>query len=512
MSRPPGSASGRSGSSLTMRRARRARPPAYGRLQADVSALDPREVMAEFFGGAELWGELFSPPCPSFSMAGKGEGRAAIPLYQEAMIRVGVEGKSVDRDELDELCGDERAHLILEPLRWALALKPQWIALEQVEPCLPLWETMAACLRQLGYQTWTGMLSAERYGVPQTRRRAILLASLAGPMGEPPATRARYIPPRVKPKQEESLFDTPEPERIVAPEDRQLLPWISMEEALGWGMTARPYLTVASGRETGGPDKEKVGGSGAREVIYGERDAGRWAFDPRAAMGQGMIDRHGPRDAVPATEPAPVITGKTRSAEWVTDTGNTRSGSRSEGRSRRGDEPAPVITSRADQLERRDEPPEDLRPSHYDSRQQRDTRSGDPVLARRRSVEEPAPTIAGESRNDSWVRARDGREDEPRDPDWPSKRPATTVAGDPRLAQPGHKNEEAMPDCPGRMEGAIRVSVDEAAVLQDFPLGYPWQGSRTAMYRQIGDAVPPGLARAVIREALRHELPDPAGR
>jgi DNA (cytosine-5)-methyltransferase 1 len=55
-----------------------------------------------------------------------------------------------------------------------------------------------------------------------------------------------------------------------------LLPWVSMADAIGWGMTHRPALTVAVGTAAGGPDPSCVGGSGARATLYGERDAGRW--------------------------------------------------------------------------------------------------------------------------------------------------------------------------------------------------------------------------------------------
>ena len=51
-----------------------------------------------------------------------------------------------------------------------------------------------------------------------------------------------------------------------------------------------------------------------------------------------------------------------------------------------------------------------------------------------------------------------------------------------------------------------RLTVAECATLQDFPAGYPWQGTKTAQYRQVGNAVPPTLARVVAESVSKARL------
>ncbi len=96
-----------------------------------------------------------------------------------------------------------------------------------------------------------------------------------------------------------------------------------------------------------------------------------------------------------------------------------------------------------------------------------------------------------------------------RRPEWTQRRPATTVTGDPRISTPRAyrtSNSRSAKEWPSQFEGAIRVSVEEASVLQGFRADYPWQGSRTRCFLQIGNAVCPPVARLVVAAAARHSL------
>ena len=182
-----------------------------------------------------------------------------------------------------------------------------------------------------------------------------------------------------------------------------------------------------------------------------------------------MSERSGERDARPADEPAPSLTGKARSDEWVYDV-------RQDGAvPRGGGDPAPTVTAQGLAKGR-----DVIRRTYSNGKQ---------ANAAQRGSDEPAPTIlfGNDAANKGWV----------------SERPATTVAGDPRIAEPGHKKDEANPDSPGRMENAVRVTIEEAAALQSFPPGYSFKGSRSKQFEQVGNAVPPLMARAILEALVR---------
>lgn len=334
-----------------------ARAAGHERVVADVAALDPRE-----FGPA--WGGIDSPPCPGWSAAGKGGARRDAVSVLPALDRVCTYRDLVDLlAHLRPSMEHPETLLALEPLRWALATTPSWLAWEQVKEVQPLWDACAAVLRRIGYSVATGILNAEQYGVPQTLRRAILVARAPwftrehGPARLPVPTHSRYY--------------SHAPGRL----DEGVKPWVSIGEALGWE-PGEP-VAVRSNYGTGG--------------------------DPAA------------RGVRTADQPAAAVTSKINRNRWV----------------------AMVKCQGAGMVARHGTRP-------------------------------------------------------PREPDQPSFTILSAKGGG---------------SIRYRWSDGERLTIAEAAALQTFPADYPWQGKSTAQYQQVGDAVPPLLARAIVAEVAAIEDP-----
>ena len=224
----------------------------HRRLHGDVSLLTPIDCV----------GHISSPPCTKFSSAGTGVGVLLIDMLADGIRRIfaGEDCRAGVREDAYPICLAERERanearnpskrwslervekaarndaftscLVLEPARWIMGSPSlRWVALEQVRQVLPLWEVYAECLRARGFSVWCGLLNSADYGVPQTRIRAILTASLDVRCERPEPTHAQHPIP--------SLFGTPSG-------------WVSMAEALGWGFD-EPSATVSGGGGTERP-------------------------------------------------------------------------------------------------------------------------------------------------------------------------------------------------------------------------------------------------------------------
>ncbi|WP_406515757.1 DNA cytosine methyltransferase [Streptomyces sp. NBC_00873] len=210
------------------------------------------------------------PPCQTFTVAGHGAGRRALDDVLKFVQRL------VDRDKPSNIdldlaeMEDERTGLVLEPLRWALeaiddpALRPyEAIVLEQVPAVLPVWEAYAEALQNEGYAATYGILRTEEFGVPQTRRRAVLIARLGrnNHVELPTPTHHPYRKGVARPTEGAEL----------GPWKRE--PWVTMEDVLP--KRPRPFVVISNY------------GSGGNPKARGERHS-----DQPAATVTGKISRN----------------------------------------------------------------------------------------------------------------------------------------------------------------------------------------------------------------------------
>jgi len=239
-------------------------------LAADVAAMDPTMF-------SDVDGLIASPPCPDFSVAGQ---------------RAGIDGDS--------------GRLMWEVPRWVDALRPRWVACEQVPPALEWYEDFARRFQTWGYKTWTGVLNAADHGVPQTRQRAFLMASLDHQPHPPEPTHAA----------------DPQPSLSVPPLER----WVSMADALGW--MDDPTVNTRGNRTTPGGNEF----SGTRPSWELTEKARSWTVHTNRDQRPD-----GSRQTRDALEPAPTLTGKS-GGQWTFDRGDST-------RPLGADDPAPTVAA-----------------------------------------------------------------------------------------------------------------------------------------------------------------------
>ncbi|MFE7610514.1 DNA cytosine methyltransferase [Streptomyces celluloflavus] len=156
-------------------------------VEGDVRAFSP----ADFPSATAL---TSGPPRQAYSItspqAGNRSLRDAVSLMRRMTAR---EDTTACLANLD----DERTGLVLEPLRWALAAidggRPyEEVVLEQSPAVWPVWQAVGEALSAEGYSVACGVLRAEAFGVPQTRRCAVLIARRHGRAALPEATHRLY--------------------------------------------------------------------------------------------------------------------------------------------------------------------------------------------------------------------------------------------------------------------------------------------------------------------------------
>lgn len=175
------------------------------------------------------------PPHQAFSVAGHGEGRCALTIVLDLVDCI-RRRESID-SRLFKL-EDGRVELAVQPLKWALAAiddgRPyEAIVLAQSASALPLWKATATALRAEGYSAVCDVLRAEEYGVPQTRRVAVLIARRRSSAMLPQPTHRRY---------------GPQTSREAG--DPKLLPWVTLGDALH---CPGPFAVISNYGSAGDP-------------------------------------------------------------------------------------------------------------------------------------------------------------------------------------------------------------------------------------------------------------------
>ncbi|MBE4788467.1 DNA cytosine methyltransferase [Streptomyces sp. NE06-02F] len=240
-----------------------------------------------------ITGKVDSAVCTPYSRAGKGLGIVDQPLVAQAVEDL-AHGRDT-RAQIKAACADPLSILSAEPMRWHHDLRPEWIVMEQVPDVLPLWQQYVEILTRWGYSASARILNAADYGVPQTRRRAVLAASRVREVSWPDPT-------HYDPKKGMQFWGTP---------------WVSMADALelppGVKVNTRGDRPIdEKGRAAGGNEFSADGPSNAltgRARSWKLRSGQTWKTP---TGGVELYER-------PISEPSFTITGSAISCQWVQD-------------------------------------------------------------------------------------------------------------------------------------------------------------------------------------------------
>ena len=380
---------------------------------------DPDLYLPEWVGCDLLWSSF---PCQAWSSAGKREGakdeRNGWPWTVDAIDR----------------------------------LEPEWFAAENVTGLL---QHKGGCAsRCLGPEDcprayfdnvilaqlrerfrWVGfrVLNASSFGVPQHRRRVIIIAG--------PHAIDWPEPTHGKPSGQGDLFG------------RSLLPWATVDAALG--------LSSMFARSHGAQGVAQVSVNTPSPTVLGPSPGGydrlRTDTHIRTEMSGAL--------AQCVSRPSPSVTHSGNQYLYQGDPGKRVSGESLSG--------ARVIGGGRN--------PQSAADAHL--RSYRDL------------TDEPCTTIAAEQIGNAgpWVEYRRGRDGGARYERHPVTEPACALRG-----SEGGSTQPFLTEPAARR----RLTVEECATLQDFPVGHPFQGNKGSQYRQVGNAVPPTLAR-VVGEAIK---------